>query len=290
MSRSQLAESSRSRRDYRKSVVTSMPPPCGLRSPISPGGWSDAMSGLVATPGRTISRSSRSPKLRSRLDRSSIRSGEPGLVLDGDEQHAASTARLLPDQHDARHDDPTAVARVRQMSAGDRLPAREFLTQECDRVAAQAETGAAVVLDNLQEAGELPSVKGALPPPASPASQCGDVKAAKSARQFRRPAIADSEKHQPRPCLAPSPSMPDTGDEAPDLARNRAVKTTTCLIPPRSPSGRSAEPRGDRCPQWHNYEKMVGPRPHPEVRQAGSGSSGPHHRTGHRPGQGRRAG
>jgi hypothetical protein len=38
---------------------------------------------------------------------------------------------------------------LRQVGTGDHLPAGEVRPQECDRVAAQAEAGAAVVLDHL---------------------------------------------------------------------------------------------------------------------------------------------
>ena len=58
---------------------------------------------------------------------------------------------------------------------------------------------------------ELPSPKGAYPLPAFPGESVRRRKSRKVGATTRRPAIADSEEHQPRSCLVPSPSMPGTG-------------------------------------------------------------------------------
>ncbi len=79
--------------------------------------------------------------------------GVAGFVLDGDEQHAARAAGALAHQDDARDLDPLAVADGFQVGATDDAACGEVGAQETDRVAAQRQAGAAVVLHDLPAGG-----------------------------------------------------------------------------------------------------------------------------------------
>ena len=60
--------------------------------------------------------------------------GDPGLVLQGDKHHAFGAAGPLSDEHEPRRLEPTPVARVHSLGAGDNATRGKIVTQERDGV------------------------------------------------------------------------------------------------------------------------------------------------------------
>ncbi len=75
--------------------------------------------------------------------------GDPGLVLDGDENDAVGAPRPLPDQHDPGDRKPAVDRQTGKIGGGDQTLAGELGAQKGQRMALQAEAEAAVILDDV---------------------------------------------------------------------------------------------------------------------------------------------
>ena len=75
--------------------------------------------------------------------------GDPGLVLDRDKDDAVGAARALADEDEPGNRDAPLDRQGGECSGGDDAPLREIAAQKGERVAFQAEAGAAVVLDDV---------------------------------------------------------------------------------------------------------------------------------------------
>src|SRR5712671_6595303 len=72
--------------------------------------------------------------------------GDPGLVLDGDEDDTVGAARALPDQDDPGDSEPAIDWQIGELGGGDQAFAREFPAQKGERVALQSQADAGVIL------------------------------------------------------------------------------------------------------------------------------------------------
>ena len=75
--------------------------------------------------------------------------GDPGLVLDGDEDDAVGTARTLPDQHDPGDREPPVDRQMGEFGGSDETLAGKLGAQKGERMALQGQAEARIILDDM---------------------------------------------------------------------------------------------------------------------------------------------
>ena len=86
---------------------------------------------------------------RSRMVRPDDQIGDPGLVLDRDEDHAVGAARTLADQYHPGDRQPPVDRQMGEIGGGDQTLASELGAKKGERVALQGQAEAGIILDDM---------------------------------------------------------------------------------------------------------------------------------------------